>query len=302
MKKKSQDTFYKNLIDNLFEGVYFVDRDRRITYWNNSAESISGFSAEQVIGRICAENVLNHVNEEGINLCQNGCPLANTIKDGKHRKEDVYLRHARGYRVPVVVHTSPILDDSGNIIGAVETFTDNKELFITRKRVQSLTQELELDKLTGVGSRRSTNLRIRSALSELQSAPGETGLIFIDIDHFKKINDTFGHEIGDEVLTSVAQTMRRSLRSTDFLGRWGGEEFITLIYETDAFQLKIIAEKLCSLVAASSYSVNGTQISTTISCGATLFSSFDTPKSVLERADRLLYQSKSSGRNLITFG
>ena len=299
---KNEDVFYKNLIDNLFEGIYFVDCDRRITFWNKSAERISGFKAKHVIGKICADNVLNPVDDQGKELCLNGCPLAATIKDGKLRKVEVYLQHAQGYRVPVMVHTSPILDSQGTIIGAVESFSDNKDLFITKKKVQTLTKELEFDKLTKVGSRRSTLLRIRSALSELHTTAGEIGLIFIDIDHFKQINDTYGHDIGDEMLTSVAQTMRKSLRSNDFLGRWGGEEFISLIYDTDAFQLITVAEKLRALVASSCIKRNGSTIFTTISAGATLLNSLDSSKSVVERADHLLYKSKELGRNQVTFG
>ncbi|HAF61965.1 MAG TPA: sensor domain-containing diguanylate cyclase [Anaerolineaceae bacterium] len=298
----NNDSFFKNLIENLFEGIYFVDCERRITYWNKSAERIAGYSTQHIVGKLCPGNTLNHVDDQGNLLCHDGCPLAATIQDGNLRKLEVYLQHKDGYRVPVVVHTSPILDDAGNIVGAVESFTDNKDLFLSRKKIQTLTKELEVDKLTGVGSRRSTNLRIRSALSELRSTPGKIGLIFIDIDHFKSINDSYGHEIGDEVLASIAQTMRGSLRSTDFLGRWGGEEFVTLIYETDPFQLKIIAEKLRSLVASSSTNVNGSRISVTISGGATILNEFDTSNSVLDRADCLLYQSKANGRNTITFG
>ena len=298
----NNDRFFKNLIENLFEGIYFVDRDRRITYWNKSAERISGHSSDQTIGELCPDYILNHVDDQGKHLCHDGCPLAATIQDGELRRAEVYLQHKNGHRVPVVVHTAPILDDEGNVVGAVESFTDNKDLFLSRKKIQSLTKELEFDRLTGVGSRRSTSLRIRSALSELQSTPGQTGLIFIDIDHFKNINDTYGHEIGDQVLTSVAQTMRNSLRSSDFLGRWGGEEFITLIYDTDPFQLRTIAEKLRTLVENSRVPVNGSGVQITVSGGATIFRNEDTSKSVLERADQLLYQSKTEGRNTITYG
>lgn len=298
----NSDRFFKNLIENLFEGIYFVDRDRRITYWNKSAERISGFPSHHTMGKLCSDNILNHVDNQGKHICRDGCPLAATIQDGKLRRAEVYLQHKDGHRVPVVVHTSPMLDDEGNIVGAVESFTDNKELFLSRKKIQSLTKELEFDRLTGVGSRRSTSLRIRSALSELQSTAGQTGLIFIDIDHFKNINDTYGHEIGDQVLTSVAQTMRNSLRSSDFLGRWGGEEFITLIYDTDPFQLKTVAEKLRTLVKNSSIPINECTVHITVSGGATLLVEDDTSKSVLERADQLLYQSKTEGRNTITYG
>lgn len=295
------DQFYKNLLDNLCEGVFYVDTERRITYWNKSAERISGYDHSQMVGNFCFNNTMNHLNEQGELLCHNGCPLAGTLEDGQMRKLEVYLQHAHGYRIPIVIHTAPILDNEGKVIGAVETFSDNKDMFITRKRMQSLSKELEFDKLTGVGSRRSTNECIKSVL-EVHSCAGEIGVLFVDIDHFKLINDTYGHDTGDQVLSSVAQTMRRSLRATDFLGRWGGEEFLLVIYNTDPLQLMNIAEKLRLLVASSKVTLKDAKIGVTISGGMTLVHKNDTSKTLLERVDRLLYESKSKGRNSITFG
>ena len=95
--------FYKELVDNLYDGVYFVDRDRRITYWNEGAERITGYSAPQVIGRRCRDTLLNHVTANGVLLCQDHYPLAAVMENGKPREAEVYLHHADGHRVPVMV-------------------------------------------------------------------------------------------------------------------------------------------------------------------------------------------------------
>ncbi len=112
--------FYKNIIDNLYDGVYFVDRDRMITYWNKGAERISGYSAGQVIGRRCRDNLLNHVTANGVELCHDHCPLAAVMEDGRPREAEVYLHHADGHRVPVMVRATALRDEGGNIVGAVE--------------------------------------------------------------------------------------------------------------------------------------------------------------------------------------
>ena len=80
--------FYKNIIDNLYDGIYFVDRDRRIIYWNKGAERITGYSAAQVIGRRCQDNLLNHVTANGVPLCQAHCPLAAVMGDGQPREAE----------------------------------------------------------------------------------------------------------------------------------------------------------------------------------------------------------------------
>ena len=93
------------LLDSLFDGVYFVDLDRRITYWNAGAERISGYLRSEVVGSCCADNLLRHIDTEGHKLCQDGCPLAATMRDGKTRESSVYLHHKFGHRVPVLVRT-----------------------------------------------------------------------------------------------------------------------------------------------------------------------------------------------------
>ena len=110
--------FYKDLIDNLYDGVYFVDRDRRITYWNKGAERITGFNAERMLGHFCHDNLLNHVTENGVQLCFNGCPLHATMADGRSRQAEIYLHHSDGQRIPVLVRTVPIRDENGEITGA----------------------------------------------------------------------------------------------------------------------------------------------------------------------------------------
>jgi len=115
---------YLEILNNLYEGVYIVDKDRRITFWNKSAEDITGFSADEMQGRSCFNNLLNHVDAEGNSLCLGGCPLHKTILDGMDREAVVYLHHKNGHRVPVVVRTVPLVIE-GEIAGAIEIFSNN---------------------------------------------------------------------------------------------------------------------------------------------------------------------------------
>lgn len=117
-----EDTFHKNLIDNLYDGVYFVDTNRKITYWNKGAERITGHPAEYMVGKFCNNNILDHVTDDGCHLCLEGCPLMATINDGLPREAEVHLRHADGYRVPILVRTTPIFDEYNRVVGAVEVF------------------------------------------------------------------------------------------------------------------------------------------------------------------------------------
>ncbi|RMF41541.1 MAG: diguanylate cyclase [Anaerolineae bacterium] len=293
------DDFYRKLVDNLFDGVYFVDTQRCITYWNHGAERISGFSAEQVTGRYCQDNLLRHVDENGRLLCNDDCPLVHAIETKKPYQAQVYMHHADGHRIPILVRTSPIQSETGEVIGAVEVFSDNSMLV---RRLHTLQTQALTDPLTGAGNRRYSEMRLKSILHEFQQHDVSCGLLFIDLDHFKRVNDTWGHETGDQVLRMVANTLKHNVRGSDFVGRWGGEEFIVILLDVDKGQLQSIAEKLRTLIAHSALRVPRGMIRVTTSIGATLLRTSDTLESIIQRADALMYQSKQGGRNRVTIG
>jgi diguanylate cyclase (GGDEF)-like protein/PAS domain S-box-containing protein len=295
------DNFYKDVLDNLHDGVYFVDRARRITYWNKGSERITGFTASEVMGRKCADNILKHVNEEGVVLCTSMCPLAYTMHDGKPRQANVFLHHKNGHRVPVVVNTIPLYGADNGIVGAIESFTDNSAYLNAMERVQMLGEAALQDSLTGVGNRRFVDMKLNSGISEVQQYDTHVGVLLFDIDRFKTFNDNYGHDVGDQVLQMVSNTINHNIRSIDFLGRWGGEEFIVLLQNINSSQVQAIANKLRMLVEQSFLIVGTEALSITVSGGATMILPGDSAQSLFKRVDQLLYQSKNKGRNQISF-
>jgi len=295
-----EDTFHKNLIDNLYDGVYFVDTNRQITYWNKGAERITGHLAGYMIGKLCNDNILDHVTDDGHHLCIEGCPLMATIQDGEPREAEVHMRHADGYRVPVLVRTTPIYDEYKKIIGAVEIFSNNQSLFKMKRRVDELEQDVFRDALTDIGNRKLLEIKINTAITEYHQHQIPFGLLFLDIDHFKAVNDTYGHQEGDLVLQNTAKNLTGHLRDTDICGRWGGEEFVAILYNINLKSLSRIAEKLRAMIANSAITINEEKISVTVSIGAALVRKGDTMEEIIERADHLMYQSKQNGRNRVT--
>lgn len=296
--------FYKNIIENLYDGVYFVDHERVITYWNKGAERISGYTGKQVVGRSCRDNLLNHVNMNGKQLCPDHCPLAASMKDGMVREVEVFLRHADGHRVPVIVRTSPLMDGEKNIIGAVENFTRDTGMMGVHQELYELRHTVIKDKLTGLWNRRYLEASLRGTVDEMAPLKGLLmGLLFIDIDQFTQINDSHGEENGDRVLKMVAATLQNNLRKNDVLGRWESDEFLVILNDLvtrDA--LKFIAGKVRMLVENSRLDLPYKSLSTTVSIGATLLLPKDTFESVLSRVDKLMNKSKKAGRNKVSIG
>ena len=217
------DDFYSKVLDSLGEGVYFVDLNRNITYWNKGAESLTGYAAADMLGRSCADDLLAHVDNQGKTLCLDGCPLLKTMADGSSCKADVFLRHRDGHRVPVSLSVIPVLDPNGHPRGAVEIFTDNSERLALMEKVAELQRDALLDPLTGLANRRYATEALGNMLNQMHRYGWSFGLLFIDIDDFKIINDKYGHDVGDTVLKMVARTLEANSRSFDIVARWGGE-------------------------------------------------------------------------------
>lgn len=292
--------FYKNLLDNLYDGVYLMDRERKILYWNKGAERIVGYSAGEVEGASCRDNILRHVDAEGNNLCENRCPAVASMETGMPAEADVFVHHKDGHRIPVNVRISPLRDESGSIIGAVEIFRDSSEQHATLSLIEELQEKVFQDALTALPNRRYLEKYLSSKLDEMSRYGWVFGLIFLDIDHFKVINDTHGHDVGDEALQMISRTLINSSRSFDTVGRWGGEEFVVVVTNVNREKLRRVAERYRRMVESSFLATAGTILSMTISLGATLAREDDTMDSLVKRADELMYQSKQAGRNCVS--
>lgn len=295
-------SFYEKLLDNMQDGVYFVNQDRKITYWNEGAQRLSGFSAAEAIGKSCFDNFLTHVDENGKVLCFDGCPLSAALLDGQPRESELYLRHKEGHRVPLTIRTLPMRNRAGAIVGAVEVFSDSTAKKQTEKRVNELEQLAFRDALTGLPNRRYFELKVEQGLEEQRRFGRLYGLLLFDIDGFKQVNDSRGHDVGDALLKAISQTLTHGLRPVDVVGRWGGEEFLVLMPDLDAVALGDLAERCRVMIAQSSVEVGESRVSVTASIGATVLLPGDSAHSAIQRADVLMYQSKRSGGDRTTAG
>lgn len=159
-------------------------------------------------------------------------------------------------------------------------------------------QRARIDALTGVANRSSFDERLSEEIARWKRAGTAVSVLFWDIDHFKSINDSFGHSAGDRVLREVARCFADRLRGSDFIARFGGEEFVTLLIGTPTSGAMKVADDLRQAVAALRMHFRGKPVSVTVSCGVTEIRSGDSSEAVLDRADVALYKAKEGGRNL----
>jgi diguanylate cyclase (GGDEF)-like protein/PAS domain S-box-containing protein len=291
------EAFHRSLVENLAEGVYFVEPDRTIKYWNPGAERLAGFAAGDMVGHRCYDNLLAHVDGQGNSLCHTICPLAASMADGQPRETTVWLRHKEGYRKPVHVRTAAVRDASGQVIGGVESFSDATAEVVAASDLDRARREALTDELTGLPNRRMFDSALNGRLENLRRYGWAFGLLIVDVDLFKTVNDEHGHAAGDAVLAAVARTIVGAIRAGDVVARWGGEEFAVLVEASDVAGLTDTAERIRILVARSETRFDGLGLPVTVSLGGALARPDDTAESLFARTDSALYTAKNAGRD-----
>lgn len=168
---------------------------------------------------------------------------------------------------------------------------------VVRRFQRKIETQATLDSLTGLHNRRGFDLLAAQAMLEAQREPKPLTALLLDLDHFKRLNDTYGHLAGDQVLSGFARHLESCLRKSDIVCRWGGEEFIVLLKDTDSATALKIAEKIRLLIEQQRYAYEGKNMQLTVSIGVTTLQADDTLHSLLSRADHAMYRAKQTGRN-----
>lgn len=293
--------FYREILDNLYDGIFFVDTVGYITYWNNGAANLTGYSIDDVMGRNYCD-IFKPLDKNGSQLCEfDTCPIRRVIESETMTEVDAYICHKEGHLLPISIRIAPVREVGQHFVIAVEIHSSSSPRYAMRQRLEELQEMAMHDSLTGIANRRFVEINLAARLEELKRYDFPFSLMFADIDHFKAVNDRHGHVIGDRILKIVSTTLANSLRSFDIIGRWGGEEFILLLINVKPHDLVNLAERFRKLVERLELTLeNGETMSVTVSIGATLARCEDTTSSLIDRADKLMYESKQTGRNRVS--
>jgi len=281
------------LLNGLHEALYLVDLDCRISFWNDAATEISGYSANEVMGKRCADDLLVHVDDGGLQKCGDGCPLRKSILTGRPHEVEVYLLHKSGHRVAVSVRTMAVRDGVGNIVGGLEAFVHCDS---QTRRVNELETIAFTDPLTGLANRHCFETRLSRAIHDARITQAPLSVIVIDVNDFKPVNDNFGHGAGDAVLVTVARTLREAVRGTDLVARWGGDEFVIILETASAEVANRACDRIRALVRQARTHYQGNEIRVTVSAGYATLADAENDASLFQRADRDLYRDKSLSR------
>lgn len=244
--------------------------------------------------------MISPVDESGKNLCEVECPVKQALSDGQTHSIEAYLQHKEGHRLPVSIRAFPILDEDGEIVAAVETFHDISPKFIVPQRKKELEKMQLLDPLSEVGNQRFLEIHLLSRLEEIKKYRIPFGLLYIDVDNLKEVNDTYGKPTGDQILRSIAQTIANNIRFFDVVGRWDSDEFLVVVLNVNENKLDLVGNKIRLLIEKSNITIGSKLIRVTVSMGATLAFRVDTLEALISRARSLMEHSKWLGRNKVS--
>ena len=302
MGKGALDKDLQDIFDAVSDGVYVTTQEREIIFWSKGAERITGYSSDDVLNKHCYDNILVHNDASGRTLCSDGCPLQACLGTGEPQDaKQVFLQRKNGERVAVYARTA-VLDAGGRRLG-VEIFGElaSADGGSLAEKLRQLAENSIVDDLTGLYNRRYVETILEEQYGLFKRHFQRFGLVMIDVDRFKDINDTFGHLAGDEALKSVASTLRRSLRSMDVLARFGGDEFIIVCPLIELEGIEKLSERVVELVhhaVVSSTDAESRSIEVTVSVGGSMVDYKDkSAADIIARADEALYRVKRDGGN-----
>lgn len=312
-------SLFKTIMDNITDGVYFVDRERRITLWNQAAESITGHSAHEVMGHRCEGQLLAHTNENGAPLCAGSCPLAFVMQSGQPLAEKASIRHHSGRRIQVSIQVLPVYSN-GAIAGAVEIFSKQPETVsqttfagtlispASRQPAPEPTSpqppqplrptaapalSVSTDTLTGLPDKAYLENRLQHRLQK----GGPFCIVMADLDNFAALNASYSKEVADMALESLADSFENGLAEDILAGRWEEDSFLLLAELPEEEPLAALAEQMRELVAQSGVDFPDFFVGLTASVGLAVAQPGDTVESLVQRALQLVQRSKKEGKN-----
>lgn len=294
------ESFLNTIFESFHEPFNIVGRDYKIIKFNAAFMHMRDKRATDIYGKKCY-SVLHNRDR----ICKN-CLVEKTFQSkGPYAKEKV-LKLSNGSRAWVEIYTYPILDHRGNVsyvITYTRDITDRKKEEEEKKELISNLNHLSTtDSLTGILNRRALNDMLNHEIERATRYNSDLSLMLCDVDRFKNINDTHGHMAGDRALQAVTAALKASLRKSDILGRYGGDEFMIILPETTLAGAHNLAEKIRSAVEELELEITGgDRVKLSLSIGITRCStSIDNIDTIVGLADTALYASKQTGRNKVS--
>ncbi|QDT63400.1 bifunctional diguanylate cyclase/phosphohydrolase [Calycomorphotria hydatis] len=289
-----------HILESLYDGFYILDADLKFVLWNLGAERLFGRSQQEVLGLPMSSKFLEYADRLGNELPEAEYPLQQVLAHGRPISAGLRYKKSDGNWRDVEIQSIPLYDNDGQLQGVAEIYRDLSRTSFRPNEYRELKMAASRDPLTKVANRGELETQLALKLTEAaqEDPPSPFSVIFMDIDFFKKVNDNYGHQTGDEVLISAARLLQQECYSGELVARYGGEEFVVLCPETDLDGTVRRAERLRLAIAGATL-CNQPEPKVTASFGISTMERGDSVESLCRRADKALYRAKETGRNRV---
>lgn len=295
---RSQSWFEDKLIEAMHDGVVFVDAQARISLWSKGTERLTGVSSEAAVGRVLTPSLLEMCVHADQRVEDDACPVAKSLITNTQLRQRLLVMGRQGHHIAIDLHAIPVHSPDGTVQGATVLLHDAQPEASLEEKCEALHAEVTKDPMTKVANRAEFDRMLALFIEAHQQASQPCSLVMVDIDHFKNINDTYGHQAGDEAIIALANLLSSMCRAGDLVARYGGEEFAVLCADCTNADGARRSEQIRRKLADMQHACIGNK-RITASFGVTELQAGDTPETMLRRSDRALLMAKEQGRNQV---
>jgi len=290
---------YRDILDSLQIGVSVLDLERKIIFWSDGAEQITGYARIDVLGHSCAENILLHCNQESCAMCGGSCPLTAVLHDSKPVEKLSLIHHKLGHSTPVHTWSIPLRNEHGVIIGIIQTFENEVAVNGPDPNERSMKERGCLDLATDLPNHAMMQSHLRETLATFTELQIPLGLVCLEVEEIVQFRSRYGQEAARNILRVLARSLRNSVWPTDFVGRWSEDRFLIILSGCDQAALSAVGERVVKMAARANIEWWGEELSVAVAMGCTSAETGDTVDTLLSRAlDELSRNRKDCSKAL----
>lgn len=290
---KDHPEIYRDILDELQIGVSVLDLDRKIVFWSDGAEQISGYARIDVLGHLCTENILLRCDQTSCEMCTGNCPLTAALHDTKPVESLGSIHNKLGHWVPVHTWSIPLRNGQGSIIGIIQTFESEVAVNGPDPNDRSMKERGCIDEATALPNRAMMQLHLRETLATFTELHIPLGVLLLEAHRMGRFRAQYGQEAARSIFRVLARSLRNSVWSTDFVGRWNENQFLIILCGCDQEALRAAGDRTLQMAARASIDWWGEELLIEVVMGCASAELSDNVESLVRRAEKSVARSRS---------
>src|SRR5579862_6666470 len=275
---------YRHILDELQIGISVLDLNKRIVFWSDGAEEVTGYNRIDVLGHLCTDNILQHCDQNCCEMCAEKCPITTAIHGGKPHETVSFIHHKSGHRTPVHLWSIPLRDQHGSIIGVIQSFEGEATLLGPHPSDQRMKDLGWLDLVTGLPSQTMMQSHLRETLGTFADLHVPFAVVCVELHQYDIFRGHYGKEAAVAMLKVLARTLRNCVWPTDFVGRWSESQFLVILCGCEKDALPGVTSRMQRMLSNANIVWRGVELTLKTSISYCQAVEGDTVESIARRA------------------